>query len=550
MSAQLDRPTTPPARTIHAGLEPLRTSVAPNRRGKKIALTILAVGLVSAVIAAPMVLRSTRGVRRVDEGLVTQVAVRAPLRIAVTNTGYIDSLKSITLASEVEYKTTIIHIVPEGTRVHKDDIVCQLDPSRLEEELKEKEVMYVESEALLQQAKQDVEIQKTQNESDLADVELKLKLAKLDLDKFKSGDFPTLVSDAETEITLAEETLRRVQESYEFTKRLVKKGYRSTIALEADQSAMTKAQLQLQAARNKRKVLGEYTYTRTLSELEAAPRELERQLERVNHKAEAALVQANVRVSSHQRTVENRRASIDRIKKNIAACTIRAPQDGEVIYAQSSARRTGQSDLEIGAEIQFRQELIKLPNLAQMKVDARIHETRISQVKTGMPVTIQVDALANETFHGKVQYVSSVPMSGRWPNFELKEYEAIISIDDPFEQTRFLKPGLTAQIDIEVEEREQVLQVPVQAVVECCDQHFTYVLTSKGPERRTVQVGETNDTFIEIMDGVAEGEAVVLNVRDRFGQELAELENAMQEHAVEEAAQAEPAQPKAVAHGG
>lgn len=96
-------------------------------------------------------------------------------------------------------------------------------------------------------------------------------------------------------------------------------------------------------------------------------------------------------------------------------------------------------------------------------------------------------------------------------------------MDDYPEEARRLKPGLTAHIEIEVDERDSVLQVPVQAVVELSAQHYSCVLTEDGPELRPVHIGQSNDITIEILDGIAEGENVVLNVRTEMAVELGEM---------------------------
>jgi hypothetical protein len=118
-----------------------------------------------------------------------------------------------------------------------------------------------------------------------------------------------------------------------------------------------------------------------------------------------------------------------------------------------------------------------------------------------------------------------VPVPGSWPNTDLKEYEAIIEILDEPARVRKLKPGMTAQVRIIVEDRKQdVLQIPVQSVVSYSGQYFTYVITPKGPERRELKVGDANDEFMEMLDGVADGEAVVMSPRTHFSKELSALE--------------------------
>ncbi len=421
--------------------------------------------------------------------------------------------------------TTIISIVPEGTRVKKGDIICELDSSALKEQAKQQEIALTQAKAALKQAEENLEIQRAQNESDIAAAQLNLDLARLDLEKYLHGEYIQQRKEIEGEIKLAEEELARAREFYEFSKRIARKGYRSQNDLEADRIAVTKAEIALRVAQEKLNVLENYTKKRTIAELEANAAELVRELERVKRKASAALAQFEAEFEARKLTAEVEQAKYDRLLRQIEACTLRAPQDGEVVYANEAARRRGSSEvlIEEGAAVRERQAIIKLPDVTAMKVDCRVHESRIGLVRTGLPVTVRVDAYPNEIFHGVVDSVSSVPMSGRWPNLDLKEYETVVRITDPPEVVSKLRPGLTANLEILVEERSDVLQAPVQAVVEVGRKHVAYVLTPDGPERRDVLVGVSNDAMVEIRDGLAEGDEVILNPRTHFADELADL---------------------------
>ena len=181
--------------------------------------------------------------------------------------------------------------------------------------------------------------------------------------------------------------------------------------------------------------------------------------------------------------------------------------------------------IEEGATVRERQAVINLPDLDQMKVDARIHESRISRISVGQPVEIFIDAVTNVTFHGVLEAVSSVPVPGNWPNTDLKEYEASIRITDSKALVRKLKPGMTAEVRIIVDDRqEDVLQVPVQSVLSIADKYFAYVVAKSEAERRELNVGDANDEYMEILDGVASGDRVVMNPRTHFSREINSLE--------------------------
>jgi len=463
--------------------------------------------------------------------------------------GHLDSQKNATLSSKVEGSTTIISIVPEGTWVEEGDVVCELDSAELREKAKQQEITVTQAEAAMAQAVEAVAIQKKQNESDLAAAELKKKLAKLDLEKYKQGEYPQQLKQLSGSVALAEEELLRNEETFSFTREQVQKGYRTQNDLEAARIAVKQGKLKLQGSQEELKVLTEFTYIRQIAELDANAIELNLELERVKLKAQSALTQFEKDVEARKLTYEVEKERHDRQIEQIAACSLIAPQSGEVVYANlgSSYRSSEGASIEEGAQVRERQAIINLPDVTKMKVDCRIHESMIGEMRAGLPARIRIDAYPDQVFLGSVESVSSVPMTGRFPNTDLREYESQIHLTDSVEKIRKLRPGLTAQVEILIDNREDILQVPIQAVVSIGPKQVSYVAKNNGTvERRDVKIGQSNQTHIEIIKGIEDGEIVILNPRSRFASEISELEAAM---SLEEA-ENEAKKPKRMPVGG
>ncbi len=455
----------------------------------------------------------------------TQPARRGPFLVGLSVQGHVDSRRNATLTSQVEGGTTIISIVPEGTLVQEGDVVCELDSSTLREEEKQQQITVTQAEAAESRAR-------TSRSS-------ALRTRATSLRPSSSGNWPSwtsrstqkgeldqLLNQVKAKIELAREEYVPVQENHEFTKRLVKKGYKNQNDLEAARISEKQKELALAGAEEELKVLDLYTSKRTIAELEANSREFERELERVKLKAKAAETQFSKEYEASQLTAEVER-EIEHLKQQIQACTLRAPQPGEVVYAnlQSSRRGSGESvTIEEGAQVRERQAIINLPDISQMKVDCRIHESLIGNIGPGLPARVRIDAYADEVFKGQVASVSSVPMSGSFPNYDLREYETEVHLSDSVEKVRKLRPGLTAQLEILVDSRQDVLQIPMQAVVATGIKYFAFVLKAGQVERRELKIGTSNESNIEILDGVADGELVVMNPRTHFAKEIADLE--------------------------
>ena len=452
---------------------------------------------------------------------------RAMFEATVPVQGHLDSQSNVTLTSEVEGTTTIISIVPEGTRVQPGEVVVELDSSELREEAKQQEIDLTQAKAKAAQAEENLEITRKQNESDIAAAKLNYELAQLDLEKYTEGEYPQEQKQLSGEVALAEEEALRAEETYEFSRGMVRKGYKTPNEAEADRIALRSAELKLQQAREKLKVLTEYTRKRQIAELTANASENELELSRVKLKAKAAEAQAQAELDAARLTFEVEKEKLERSIKLIDACIIKAPQAGDVVYANEESRRGDGVQIEEGAQIRERQAIVKLPDNSKMQVESRIHESLIGRIREGLPAVIRVDAYPDRIFEGRVGEISSVPMSGRFPNYDLREYETEILLTGDPESIADLRPGLTAQIEIIVDRRDGVLQVPQPAVVRVGTERVAFVANpakSSGAEQRYITLGAVNDSFAEVLDGLAEGDRVVLNPRSRFADQITALQ--------------------------
>jgi len=144
-----------------------------------------------------------------------------------------------------------------------------------------------------------------------------------------------------------------------------------------------------------------------------------------------------------------------------------------------------------------------------MKVETKVHETSVDKVQVGLPARITVEALPDETFTGKVEKVAPLPDSQRnFLNPDLKVYNTDVSINE-LEQS--LRPGMSAKVEIIVEQFKDALYVPVQAIVNREGKKYCYVQTADDLKEREVEVGSFNENYIVIYKGLQEGEKVSLH---------------------------------------
>jgi HlyD family secretion protein len=411
--------------------------------------------------------------------VLTQPVKRDLFIYEVTEQGEIESSSNVEVACEVQSKnsggTTIIEIVPEGTNVKPGDFLVRLDASALREELSQQQIVCNASEAAVIQA------------------ENTLRTAQINRQEYLEGTFRQEEQIILSEMSVAEENLRRAEDYARHSEKLAAKGYVTPLQLEADKFAVEKAKMDLETAKTKLNVLRNYTREKMLSQLEA----------------DIKTAEANLK--SQQNTHALDLDKLKHVQEQIAKCEITAPAEGQVVYANKSDRR-GSSDviIEAGSSVRERQVIIRLPDPKRMQVKAKINESRVDRVRPGQPATIRLDAFPDIELTGTVTRVDDYPLAGSWFTSSIKEYGTIIQIDEPPPGSR---PGMTAEVKIRVEEVPDALQIPVQAVVERGGRHFALVKEGDELKSREIQIGSTNDKFVVVREGLQADQQVVVNPR-------------------------------------
>jgi len=438
-------------------------------------------------------------------------ARKGPLTISVLESGTIKSREQVILKNEVEGQTSIISLIDEGKWVKKGDLLVELDASGLHDDCIDQEIRVQNAEAAYINARETLAVVENQAIADKDVAALTFDFAKQDLDQYKQGLFPNEKKAAENEITLREEELTRAQENLIWSQKLFDKKYISKNDLIADQLAVIRNKNDLELAQNNAKLLLDFTYLREIAQLESDVRQADLALERTERKAMADVVQAKAELTAKELEFKRQRDKLTKIEDQIEKAKIHAPVDGMVIYA-TTARRGGWRDnrepLDIGVDVRERQELIYLPVASGSMAEVDIHEGSLEKVRLGLPAVITVDALQGRKFTGRVGRIAPLPdAQSMWMNPDLKVYNSDVYLeeDDPS-----LRTGMSCKVEIIVEEYDDVVFVPIQAVVRVGGKPTVYVVNDGTPEERTVEIGLDNNRMVHVLEGLAEGELVLL----------------------------------------
>ncbi len=310
---------------------------------------------------------------------------------------------------------------------------------------------------------------------------------------------------------------------------------RHLAAVESAEASLNSAQAGATLAReNMRKAVKDHERTQELFD-----KSLESQAA-----LDAAYAQAEVeraRYRSAQEQVEQARASLKQARDDLSKTTIHAPMSGTISKLNKEIG-------EIALGSQFQEDVImEISNLEGMEALVDVDENDIVSLSLNDAASIEVDALPGLTQAGEVtEIANSAKVSGQGTNDQKTEFEVKIAVTDPSDQ---LRPGMTASADIVVATHEDVIAVPLQCVaVRTVEQlkgngggddaegegesqwtpdedgfvSVVFVVEDGVAYARQVETGIQSESHIEILDGLGEGDMVVVGSYRAISRDLAD----------------------------
>lgn len=448
-----------------------------------IPLALVLILVVAGIVAFPSISASLSG-SQTQNNYQTETAKNGSISETVGGTGMVRATQSATISWQTGGKVSKVN-VEKGEQVAADAILAKLDESSLSQNVMQAKTDLVNAQAELDQA--------INNSQARADAHLALIQAQQDLDDAEKEAQSKLYQRASQEtidiahanLINANEALDQAENVWEQTKET---GEDSPVYA-AGLSQWAKARQQQQQA--------EYNY-RYVSEL-PDPLKVEEANIKVDQ-AKAALLAAKQdwekikdgpdpdKVLAAQTKIDIARAALDQIN-------LKAPFAGTVI----------QIDSQVGDLVNSGTTAIKIDDLSHLFVDVDISEVDIRQIQTGQEVSVTFDALSGQDFDGMV---TDIAFFGTSTNGTVN-FTITVEIQNP---TPEIKPGMTAVINVTVNQLDGVLLVPSRAVRTVNGQRVVYVLKDDQPIAVNITLGASANNYSQIAEGdINEGDMIILN---------------------------------------
>ena len=436
------------------------------KSGLKIGLLIVCL---LAVVAAARNLKSTPVEdRSLGPALTHRVAI-GNLSVTVIEQGTLESAENTEIKCKVRGENTIIWVVEPGTLVREGDELMRLDTLAIEDSINERSKYALWSRSGAEQAGATA------------------RRAKLAIKEYLEGRYIVQKKTLEKDLAVAEQNLNTAENMLRHAQRMLKRGYTSQLEVEENTYAYQQARLAVNVKKTEIEVLTNFTRRQ--------------ELERLTGDWKAA--------KANQASLEER-AKMDGTRRDIAIaekehCVIRAPKGGMVILPIAKPWEKT-PEIEEGATVHRNQTLLLMPDLENMQVKVGVHESLVDRMSPGLQAKITLPDLELD---GQVSSIASVAQPAGWWTGNVVKYDTTVALPN----VSGLRPGMSAEVEIVLAEHKNVIAVPVAAVLETQEENLCWVKTETGFERRVVELGDSNDVYIMIKNGLEVGEDVVLNPR-------------------------------------
>jgi len=501
--------------------------------------------------------------------------------VAFSEGGQLESVTSVKIENEMDGSSTIVSIVDEGSTVKgprqvqaqagetpaslakqhgvtedalrhvnpdleqaiekgesiaiPGDLLVELDPGSLKERILTQELAVRTAKNSLTKAGNDLEIQRLKNQQNIDDASINVKFANLDLEKFKESDAQLTREDFRGSITNLANQVERSKEQMTISeaqiiafKELEKKQFLSKIKLrqeqlklKTEQDNVTKYLHSIEMLRRESDAYEKFDYPKSEATFLSLIKQAELSLTTVKQTATNNMLTATTDLDTQKQKLDLEKDQLIEVKDQMNKTRIYAPSSGLVVYHVGESSRYGGSSvmIEKGASLRKGQDIIHLPDLDQMLVSLKIHESRINQVKPGLFVQVRIDTVPDRSFKGKISYVAPVASAAeRWGSNK-KVFKCEVSINEDLPS--YVRPGASATCRIFVANLPKVrevsgvkvktLKVPIQSVVTTTEgRRVCFKMNDKGqPMPIPVDTGYYDQTHIQVTTGLMEGDTVL-----------------------------------------
>lgn len=233
--------------------------------------------------------------------------------------------------------------------------------------------------------------------------------------------------------------------------------------------------------------------------LEQADISLQRSQEQIDNRIKVN----NEEVKQKKLSIEQDRSRLREANETLQRLFVTTPAPGIAIISKNWS--TG-NKWQVGDQVWPANPMVALPDLSKLKATVNINEVDIAKISKGLRVEVKPDAFSESTFTAIVNSVANLAVN-KDRNSKIKVFPVEVYLDQTHEN---LLPGLTVSCRLIVDEIEDVLYVPIDAVYAEGDKFYVYRKSGGGYDKTEVETGASNSDYTIITSGLSERDEVAL----------------------------------------
>lgn len=199
------------------------------------------------------------------------------------------------------------------------------------------------------------------------------------------------------------------------------------------------------------------------------------------------------------------RARVQELETAIGRMSLEAPRGGTIVYVTN---RSGEKK-RVGDTVWRREKVLAIPDLSEMAAEGRVEESDSGRIAEGQRVELRLDAYPEVTFTGTVRKIGKTVLP-RTRNSPIRVVHVHVELDET-DVTR-MRPDMRFRGQVEIERAPNTLQIPLAAVHREGSRAIVYRGTWHGTQKVDVDLGRSNDAYVEVLAGLGEGDRVAVTM--------------------------------------
>ena len=366
----------------------------------------------------------------------------------VRELGVLESASTIDIRSPIESR--ILFIAKQGSNVRRGDLILELEASDLENQRNEQKVNLAKAKASLIAAETVVKAANVEATSSIRIAEMAVQIAELALDGFQGpdGEITFRTRELDAEIDLGHEQVKVLEAMLERKSQEVASDIAKEQEILEGELALKEAKAKIEVAETHKKWLQQHVRLQQTATLKYALAKAQFELGLAKTNLEIRVDKAEADLSTAETVFAVESDKLKALEAALAACQVKAPIDGLVVYPEPASSRGVRAPLpEKGAMVRSQQTIIRILDMRRLQLNVNVHETTIRRVRVGQPVSIRFEAGPRLVIDGTVSRINTTPKPANWMETGGKEYSVLVSIEDPPES---LLLGMTGMAEIEI----------------------------------------------------------------------------------------------------